>query len=115
MLDWMFLILLIIAFLMIIFCLKTDEEEPYWKILFIVISTVIWFILALSNLNIVTPYSIYNATTGNTTMGYSPYVDEGSTYMTYFFGLMGVLCMIYVIVILFDIYYWRLDNQDKEE
>lgn len=114
-LDWMFMLFIIIAVIFILLSIMVDENEPYWKLLFIVLATVVWFILALSNLNIETAYTYYNSTTGITEMGYSPYIDESSTYMTYFFGLMGVLCMIYVLVLLFDIYYWRLDNENREE
>ena len=112
MLDWMFLIFILLAVFFIVLSLYTSDEEAFWKIMFIILATVIWFILALMNLNIVTPYSVYNSTTGNTTMGYSPYIDESSTYLSYFFGLMGVLCMIYTIIMFFDTYYKFKGDED---
>ena len=112
MLDWMFLILLILAVFFLILSIYLDETEPFWKITTIVLATVIFFVLALSNLNIETAYPSYNSTTGVTTMKYDQYISESSTYLTYFFGLMGVLCIIYSIVILFDIYYMRLDEKE---
>ena len=115
MLDWMFMLLLITAILFIILCLKTDEKkEPYWKILFISLAVVLFFILALSNLNIQTPYTFYNSTSGDTEMKYDIFVDEASTYLSYFFALMALLCMIYIIILIFDIYYQRLDEKNNE-
>ena len=114
MLDWMFLIFMVVAVFFIALSLYTSNEEAFWKIMFMVLATVIWFILALMNLNIETPYSIYNSTTGNTTMGYSPYIDESSIYLSYFFGLLGCLCMIYFVILIFDTYYQIVDEKEKE-
>ena len=114
MLDWMFMLFIIIAVLFIILSIKTSENEPYWKILFITLSTVIWFILALSNLNIQTPYTFYNSTSGNTEMLYSQYIDEGSIYLSYLFVLFAILSMIYIIVLMFGMYYQRLDDKENE-
>jgi multidrug transporter EmrE-like cation transporter len=113
MLDWMFLILLILAVFFVIMAIYLDDRsEPFWKILSIVLATIIFFVLALSNLNIETAYPSYNSTTGVTTMKYDQYISESSTYLTYFFGLMGVLCIIYSIVLLFDIYFMRIDEKE---
>ena len=114
MLDWMFMLFFLIAIIFIIMSLITDEREAFWKLLFITVSIGIWFILALSNLNIETAYSIYNSTTGNTTLGFAPYIDEGSIYLSYFFGLMGCLCMIYLVVLIFDTYYAYMDKKENE-
>jgi len=115
MLDWMFMLFVVIAVIFIFLSITLSENEPFWKILFITLSSVMWFILALSNLNIETPYTLYNSTTGITEMEYSPYIDEGSLYLTYFFGLMAVLCMIYLIVLIFGVYYQRLDEKNNED
>ena len=113
MLDWMFLILLILAVLFLLLSIYIDDQtEPFWKITTIVLATIIFFILALSNLNIETAYPSYNSTSGVTEMKYDQYMSETGTYLTYFFGLMGVLCMIYCIVILFDIYFVRMDEKE---
>jgi uncharacterized membrane protein HdeD (DUF308 family) len=112
MLDWMFMLFIVIGIIFIIMSLATDEEEAFWKILFIVLAASIFFILALTNLNIETAYPAYNATTGATTMEYSPYIDESSTYLTYFFGLMGCLCMIYMIILMFGEYYRYIDDKE---
>ena len=111
MLDWMFLILLIVAIFFVILSIYLNENEPFWKIMFIIIATLIFFILALSNLNIETAYPAYNETSGLTEMKYDQYISESGTYLSYLFGLFGVLSMIYCIVLLFDIYYMRLDNE----
>lgn len=114
MLDWMFMLFFLIAVIFILMSIATAEEEAYWKILFVVLAAAIFFILALSNLNIETAYTYYNETTGITEMEYSPYIDEGSTYLTYFFGLMGCLCMIYMIILIFGEYYRYIDEKENE-
>ena len=114
MLDWMFMLFILIAVIFIFLSIITREEESYWKILFITLSTVIWFILALTNLNIETPYTFYNSTSGNTEMSYSSYVTEESIYLSYLFGLFAVLCMIYLIVLIFGMYYQRMDEKEEE-
>jgi membrane-bound ClpP family serine protease len=118
MLDWIFALFILLAFIMIILAIMYRDIDPYWNFLFIIISTILWFILALLNTEgIQTAYSIYNSTTGNTTMGYATYAPAPLIYLTYFFGLMGVLCMIYMIVTIFDYYYTSQDkkNQRREE
>ena len=112
MLDWMFLILFIVAILFIILSIYVDESESFWKITFIVLAAAIFFILALSNLNIETAYPAYNETSGLTEMKYDPYIGETGLYLSYLFGLFGVLCMIYMIVLLFDTYYSRKDESE---
>lgn len=114
MLDWMFMLFMLIGIIFIIMSLVTDEKEAYWKILFIVLAATIFFILALMNLNIETPYSYYNETTGVTEMAYDPYIDESSTYLSYFFGLLGCLCMFYMVILIFDTYY-KLEDEKEDE
>jgi hypothetical protein len=117
MLDWMFLIFLILALFFLILSIFIPEEkyeEPYWKIMFCILSTVLWFLLALFNLTIETAYPCYNSTTGNTTLQYSQYINEGNVYLSYFYGLMGVLCMIYIIVLIFGYYYEKQDEENKK-
>lgn len=120
MLDWLFLMYVFLAaiFLFIsIFIPEEKYEEPYWKTMFCVVSTVLWFILALINMDIQTAYPAYNSTTGNTTLIYDTYVNEGNIYFSYFFGLMGTLGIIYTIVLIFGRFYEEQDkkNQDKDD
>lgn len=110
----MFMLFILIAVIFILLSIVIDEEEAYWKILFTVLAASIFFILALTNLNIETAYTYYNSTTGITEMDYSPYIDESSTYLTYFFGGMGCLCMIYMIILIFGEYYRYIDNKEND-
>jgi hypothetical protein len=112
-LDWMFMLFILIGIIFIIMSIATADEEAFWKILFIVLAAGIFFILALTNLNIETAYTYYNSTTGITEMDYSPYIDESSTYLSYLFGGMGCLCMIYMIILIFGEYYRYIDNKEE--
>jgi hypothetical protein len=107
------MLFVVLAVLFIVISLLIEEEEAFWKILFVVISASLWFILALSNLNIETPYTFYNSTSGNTEMNYSAYIDESSIYYSYFFGMMGCLCIIYLVVLIFGAYYKYIDDKEN--
>jgi hypothetical protein len=118
MLDWIFALLIMLALITIILAILLREEDTYWNIMFITISTGLWFILALYNSEgIQTAYTAYNSTLGNTSMYYSTYAPEPFIYLSYFYGLMGCLCMIYMIVTIFGYYYQRIheNNQQKED
>lgn len=115
MLDIIFIILIFLALITILLAIYLREEDAYWNILFIAVSTGLWFILALFTTGgIETPYTAYNSTLGNTTMYYSIYAPAQFIYLAYFFGLMGTLCMIYLIVTIFGYYYEKLDKQNQE-
>jgi len=120
MLDWLFALLIILAFLMIMLAIVfRDSDEPFWNIVLIAISATLWFVLALFNAGgIETAYTFYNVTTGTTELQYDVYATEPMLYLTYFFGLMGVLCFIYLIVTIFGYYYAKVDaelNQQEQE
>lgn len=116
MLDWMFVVFIMLAIVTLILAIKLYDEDDYWNILFIAISTGLWFILALFTTGgIEIPYVAYNSTLGNSTLYYSVYAPEPFIYLAYFFGLMGCLTMIYLIVTIFGHYYERLDKKKREQ
>ena len=69
MLDWLFIILLVIAVLMILLVISTDLGI-FWDTIFILSSIIIFFTLGASVMDIESPYTIYNATSGNVETGY---------------------------------------------
>lgn len=116
MLDWLFAIFIMLALITLLWAIRLREEDTYWNILFIAISTALWFIIALFTTGgLETAYVGYNATAGNSTMYYSVYSPEPFIYLAYFFGLMGVLTMIYMIVTIFGYYYERMDQKNAEK
>lgn len=114
MLDMIYLLIIFLAFLFLLFSVymkKEEPPEPYWNILFILLSTVLWFVLSIYTIGgIETGYSAFNSTSGQTTFEYSTYVTEELIYFSYFWLLMGILCIIYLIVTIFGYYYKRLDE-----
>lgn len=112
MLDWIFALFVVMAFITIVLAILLKRDDPYWNILLIVISAMLWYVLALLNAGgIETAYSAFNVTTGGTTLEYDVYINESMIYLTYFFILMGSLCMIYLIVTIFGYYYEKLDEE----
>lgn len=116
MIDWLFGLLILMAFIMIILSVIFRGVDPYWNILLIVISTSLWFILAIMTTGgLETAYTAYNATTGATTLEYDVYAPEQFIYLAYFFLLMAALGIIYLIVTIFGYYYEKLDREMQEK
>jgi hypothetical protein len=116
MLDWIFALLILIAILTLILSIMLREEDTYWNLVLIPVSTGLWLILALLTAGgIETPYVAYNATTGASSMLYDVYASEPMVYLSYFFMLMGILCIIYLIVTIFGYYYAKLDRQNQQK
>lgn len=104
MIDWLFIIFLVLAFLMIILSMVFDDNA-FWNISFITVGCVLWLILALSVMEIEIPYEFYNATSGNLETGYHLYTSPISPYLTYLFLLFFILNLIYLIAMVFDKWY----------
>jgi len=109
MLDWLFIMLLVIAVLLIIMSIEY-EGNPFWNLITCILSTVLWFILALGVLRLDTPYQIFNSTSGNLETGMHSYTVPGDIYIAYIFIALGVLTMIYFIAMAFDKYNELKDN-----
>lgn len=104
MFDWLFILLLVFAILLIIFALEY-EDNPFWNIISITMSAALWFILALSNLRIESTYQMYNATSGNIETGISEFTSPISPFISYIFMGMGVIMTVYLIAMVFDKWY----------
>jgi len=57
MLETIFILLLIIAVLLIILAIEY-HDNAYWELVFIVLDVPLWFILALSNMQIERPWEM---------------------------------------------------------
>ena len=62
MLDWMFMIFLIIAFILIVLAIQY-HDDPFWGGLFTVLDIIMWILLASTVLEIESPAYIFNTTT----------------------------------------------------
>jgi hypothetical protein len=116
MLDWIFILLIMLAILFMILSIEFYGQDNYWNIILIPLTISLWFIIAiLTTGGIQTPYSVYNSTTGNTTLWYDTYAPAEFIYLSYVFGLLGVLNIIYLIVTIFGYYYERIDRQNRRK
>jgi len=93
--------LLILAVLFILMSIEY-EGHPFWNLICIVLSIVIFFILSLSVHEITEPYQIYNATSGNIETGYQTIHLIENTLLSYIFMGLAVIMMIYFIAMVFD-------------
>ena len=121
MLDWYFIIMLILAFFFLVLSIEYEENKkkgktgnPFWCFMFLILSTSMWFILALLNLNIETPVSGFNVTSGNMEIHYELYTNAPTIYLSYLFMGIGIMCIIYMIVLIFGNYYENLDERERK-
>lgn len=116
MLDAIYVLFVFFAILFLFLAIILKKIEPFWNIISIVITTFLWFVIALFHSGgFETGYSCFNSTTGITTFEYSVYASEIYIYLSYFYMLMGILCFIYLIVTIFDYYYTKLEEKLKNQ
>ena len=109
MLETIFILLLIFAILLIILAIEY-HDNPYWELVFIVLDIPLWFILALSNMQIERPWEMYNVSSNQIETGIHIVSSPVSPYLTYFFMGIGLVMMIYMIVVIWGSFYeksWR--------
>jgi len=88
--------LLVFAILFVLLSIEFDFG-PYWNVIFILTSVVIFFLLAASVMEIEIPWQMYNATSGNVETGYHTFSSPISPYLSYLFMLFGIVMMIYFV------------------
>lgn len=96
MIDWMFLILIIAAILFLLLSIEYQDNK-FWGVTFILLDTVIWYLLAASVMNIEVPYQAYNVSSGQIETGYHILMTHDNTVMVLFFAMFGTIMMIYGI------------------
>jgi len=101
MLDWLFIMFFVIAVLFILLVLTTDFGI-FWDVVFILGSIIIFFTLSASVMYIESPYSIYNATSGNIETGYHTLQSDVSPYISYMFIFFGAVMIIYFVGYIFS-------------
>ena len=103
MLDWMFILLFIFAFLMLILAIS-EEDNPFWNIIGSLVSAILWIILGISQMEIEIPYTAINSADVIVT-GVHTYTSPISPYLTYFFIAMFWISFIYLFAMIWDKWY----------
>ena len=96
MIDWLFVMFLMLAILFATVSIFHDSGF-FWNIIFILISIILFFILAVGIMSIETPYQMYNATSGNIETGYHTYYLIENIWYSYLFYMFAVIMMIYSV------------------
>ena len=96
----MFILLFLLALILLMFSVAY-ERNPFWNLVGAGISSFIWLILSLSQMQIEIPYTAITSSDTIVT-GVHTYTDPLSPYLTYFFfGLFAVL-QIYIWALVWD-------------
>jgi len=115
MIDWMFAIFFIIAFILMILAIDF-RDHPFWGGMFTILDIVMWFILAPSVLVIETPSYEYNQTLGAMQPKLVGYTSDVAPYLVYFFYLMALIMIIYFVgYFLFTPFYNLVTGKNREE
>jgi hypothetical protein len=94
--------LIILAFLFMVLGITKFKEQDYlWSFTFTLLSTVIWYILAVSIMELEVPYEMFNATSGNIETGVHTYTSKVSPEMVYFFIMMAAINIIFTVLQVF--------------
>lgn len=100
MLDWLFIILLMMAIMFTLLSIITDWGI-YWNVVFIIGAIILFFTLGAGIMSIETPYTMYNATSGNIEEGFHTTQSSVSPYMAYVFNFMAIAMMLYFVGYIF--------------
>jgi len=108
-LEIIFILLFMMAILFILLAID-NHDNAFWELVFIVMDIPLWFILALSNMEIERPWEMYNVSSSQIETGIHTVTSPISPYLTYLFAGVGLIMMVYMIVVLFGSFYeknWR--------
>jgi len=94
MIDWLFVTFLMLAFIFVGISILRDNGF-FWNTVFMLVSIILFFVLAAGIMDIETPYQMYNATSGNIETGYHHFYLEENIYFSYLFYLFAVIMIIY--------------------
>lgn len=101
MLETVYIILILAAIVLLI--LSSQTEDQLWAFVFIMVSGVLWFVVAASGMEVEVPYSMFNATSGQIESGTQIVTSKVSPYLTYLFGGIGAVCVVISLYQVFDI------------
>ena len=103
MLDWLFIILLIFAIILVIMSIEYEGHD-FWSITAIVFSIPIWFTLSFGVIELHRPWEIYNASSSAIETGIHNYTVAGDVFLSYLFTGMACIMIIFLIIRVFMVY-----------
>lgn len=96
MIDWMFAIFFILAFIMIVLIIEYHDDK-FWGAMFTILDIVIWFILASTVLLIESPSMRYNATSKAYESVMMAYTSNIAPALVYFFYMMAIIMTVFFV------------------
>lgn len=115
MLEVMWYLLFIVAIILIVFIIifEYDEYPFYWGMMFSILDTIIWFLLAASVFETEITWVLQNATSGNIESGVSIVTSKVSPELSYFCIMMGVIMMVYSAYYVFTSFKTLYDEKGR--
>lgn len=106
MLDWLFMMLMVFAILLMFFSIEYFKDKDYfWSFAFALLSTVLWFLLASSVLEIEQSYQMFNSTSGEVEEGIHIITSKIAPEMVYLFMIPGIIMFIFTVLQVFTAVY----------
>lgn len=96
MIDWIFAILLIFAFLLMVLSI-VYHDDTFWGGMFTILDIVMWFFLAVNIPLVETPAYQYNATTGSMESTLYSYTSVVAPELILLFYLFAIIMVVYFV------------------
>ena len=90
----MFILLFLLGIILLLFSVEL-EKHPFWNLAAGFMSSIIWLILSLSQMEIEIPYTMYNASSNAIETGSQVFSSDISPYLVYFFFGLFVVLQVY--------------------
>jgi hypothetical protein len=107
MIESLWYILFIAAFFIIILVayMEYDEDFPvFWIIMFLILDSIIWYLIAGAVIEIEIPWQMFNGTSGNIETGVHMFTTKVVYEVSLFCNMMGTLMMIYGAYAVFELF-----------
>lgn len=93
---WYFLFMIAIVLIVIIAYMEYEGDFPlYWPLMFTLLDTIIWFVLASAVFELEIPWEMYNVTSGNIETGIHMVTSKTSPEISMFCLMMAIIMMAY--------------------
>jgi len=103
----MFIMLFILGLILLLFSVEY-EKNMFWNLCAGFMSSIIWLMISLSQLEIEIPYTMYNVSSSSIESGSHVFTSPISPYLVYLFLSMFIVMQIYTWVKVWD--YGRSDR-----
>ena len=102
MLDWLFIMLFILAIIFLIISVTTTN--PFWILSALALASAVFLILGIGIINIETEYVVYNVSSNQVEEGIHSYTSAHNTFISWLFTGIALILLMYLFIRAFETY-----------